>query len=314
MLINRQLCHYLRCCLLATVLSCAVAPLALAQVSVAVLSGGGESHGYDRGTARDRTETTAVAAFTLRRNLICFEARVDGRVGNYILDTGAPSLIINHRGNSDCTEDHQGIGSGGTVALSDYRVGSFEMAQRSVKNYWAVGLDLRSFEARTGQRIDGFVGYDLLNAGELRIDYGQQSFSLRKSRRRPLHGGKAPRHVLPLEMLGHLPVITLSVDEEELRFILDTGAGANLLDEATSVASLVATTEVMNIQGLDGSPADHPIVRLSTAISDSLDLVYMPLAHLQADDAPGVDGILGAPFLRAFTVGIDYRRRRVYLW
>lgn len=313
MLTDRQIITRFYYYLLVVVVSCLICPLATAQASVAVLSSAGEGHRY--GKSADRTDAVVSESFTLRRNLICFEATVDGQLGNYILDTGAPSLIINHRGNGERVTEHQGVGSGGSVALSDYRVGSFEMAQRSIKNYWAIGLDLRSFEARTGQRIDGFVGYDLLNTGELRIDYGKETFTLRKSRRRPLHEGSAPAHVLPLELVGHLPVVTLTVGDQKLRFILDTGAGANLLNDAATLSSVTPTGSVLNIQGLDGVPADHPVVSLVTGISpQAIDLVYMPLGHLQTEGQTAVDGILGAPFLSAFTVGIDYRRRRVYLW
>lgn len=271
----------------------------------------------DRSVAdrRNSVSDTPVETFTLRRNLIFFEASVDGKSGNYILDTGAPSLIVNHRGNSTHS-GYTGVGAGGSVALTDHRVEQFVMGDRTVKNYWAIGLDLRGFEDRTSQRIDGFVGYDLINSGELRIDYRQQKFQLLKSRHRPTHGGAAPRWTIKFFLVDHLPVIKVDIGGKPHYFALDTGAGSNLLDPASVADSaLVGTGKLINIQGLDGRPSDRPIVRMVDAdLLGAQEFVSLSLGHLQSSDSVALSGILGSPFLSQYTIGIDYRRRRVYLW
>ncbi len=260
-------------------------------------------------------------SFTFERNLIFFDALVDGRPGRFILDTGAPSLIMNDRGQSRVAGSYTGLGAGGEVRLSDHRVDHFEMGGRRVKNYWAIGLDLSAFEERTDRRIDGFVGYDLLNRGELRIDYGQETFELLRSVRRPIHKGRAPRAVLKFFLLDHLPVVQLDLNGRKWYFALDTGAGANLLDEAVvSSVAAHATANGMNVQGLDGAAADCPVVAtplpsgLPVTGAGAVEFVAMDVAHLQQPQGVQLAGVLGSAFLSRYTVGIDYRRRRVYLW
>lgn len=295
-------------------LLCVSVTALLSQQTVALLTGSATA--ANEAFIEEGEMLTTTTEFELVRNLICFQAERDGRPGRYILDTGAPSLVINNRGQSSSGTQHRAQGSGGSVELTDQRVRSFEMGNHTVKNYWAVALDLRGFETRTEQHIEGFVGYDLLNYGELRIDYDQQTFGILKSRRRPAHRGLSPSLSIRFQLDGHLPVITLLVNGERHYFIVDTGAGANLVDPAViDPEAVFPTGRMMNIQGLDGRPADHPIVRIEKQmlLADT-DLVSVDLSHLSSERGLPIAGILGSSFLRDFTVGIDYRRRKVHFW
>ena len=270
----------------------------------------------ERGLAAD-----ALASFTFERNLIFFEASVNGQSGNYILDTGAPTLVVNNRGRADAGGNYTGYGSGGTVSCSDYRVADFRMNGRTFRNYWAIGLDLRGMEDRTGRTIDGMVGYDLINDGELRIDYAARSFRLLPSSRHPQHDQREPKAVLKFSLVDHLPVIRLRIDGKRYDFAIDTGAGVNLVDDKlVEKLPLQRTTDRMNIQGLDGRPVDldlYTILLSQLPQSDKneapVELLATDLQHLE-DNGQQIAGILGSAFLSRYTVGIDYRRRRIYLW
>ncbi len=278
-----------------------------------------ESHVSVREAAASGAESP-VEAFTFSRNLIFFEAVVDGHPGNFILDTGAPTLIVNDRGAGAGMGSHTGVGAGGSVQLTDHRISSFEMGGRAIDNYWAVGLDLRDMERRTNARIDGFVGYDLLNSGELRIDYGRRTFQLLPSLRRPTHAGRVPRAVLKFVLVDHLPVVQVRIEGKKYYFAIDTGAGSNLIDDAlTGGAFTQPTGALINIQGLDGNPVDCPLVTLAGTNSlpagpQALEFVGIDLKHLQRKGSLPLAGILGSVFLSQYTVGIDYRRHKLYLW
>ena len=255
--------------------------------------------------------------FRFERNLIFFSAELDGRSAQLILDTGAPGLLVNNHGRPDQrTAATVGLGAGGAVSLTNQKIESLSIGERDYGRWWALGLDLRSLESRTGQRIDGFVGHDLLRRGELRIDYPGRTFSLRRSRRAPTAGGRAPRAVLPFEFVGHLPVVTLQSGGRRLRFAVDTGAGTSLVDPA-SRAALVATGGQIDIQGLDGQPAVHDLVGVELAglpaPAPTVSFAAMDLSHLRAGRRP-IDGIIGSDLLASYVVGIDYRRRKIYLW
>ncbi|MFK8163603.1 MAG: hypothetical protein AB8H12_14230 [Lewinella sp.] len=263
---------------------------------------------------------TAEQSFNFTRNLIFFPARINGRMGNFVLDTGAPALLINNRG-----EDLQsqpaptGLAAGGSVALTNQMVESFEMGGRNLGKRWALALDLRSMEERTGQTIDGFVGHELLNNKEVRINFPDRRFQLRKSVRQPLYKGQEPRKVLRFDFVDHLPVITVKVGKRKLRFAIDTGAGVNIIDE-DNAALCQAVGEQMNIQGLDGKSTLNEVVTIpGLRIVDAEEeketsFVSMDLAHLQSPSGAPISGIIGSAFLRNYVVSIDYRRRKLYFW
>ena len=264
---------------------------------------------------------TAPSTFTFDRNLIFFEASVNGAPGNFILDTGAPTLVVNNRGVAETGGNYTGYGSGGAVQCSDYRVEDFQMTGRTVRNYWAIGLDLRGMEDRTGRTIDGMVGYDLLNDGELRIDYRARSFRLLPSARHPEHEDRAPRAVLKFSLVDHLPVIRLRINGKRYDFAIDTGAGVNLVDvNLDGILPMLRTANQMNIQGLDGQSLDVDLYTLqlpqvppSGTAPAPVEFVATDLQHLQ-ENGQRIAGILGSAFLSRYTVGIDYRRRRIYFW
>lgn len=315
MLINGNLkAVCFRFCLLAGVLLMGLG--ARAQDAVYVLKAGwGDEM---RGSAALPNDNANAQSFDLYRNLIFFSASMDGKVGNFILDTGAPGLLINDKGQAKSPANTEGLGSGGTLALGQRKVESLEFAGQRLGKRWALTTDLRAMEERTGRAIDGFVGYDVLRNSELRIDYLTESFSLLKSTRTPLQSGEAPTHTLKLDFVDHLPVVTLKFGKRKLRFVIDTGAGTNLIDPR--YISLAAKTgEQMNIQGLDGNNMDCDILRLPSpeglnASGQQMKVVSTDLSHLQEPGERPFAGILGSSFLSNYCVGIDYRRRRVYLW
>ena len=111
----------------------------------------------------------------------------------------------------------------------------------------------------------------------------------------------------------------MKVGGKKLRLALDTGASVNLLSDELSHLSL-PLGELMDVQGLDGQPQLLQKVRLEGATTlptgdEPTDFVLMEINALRSDSSSGkLDGILGSGYLSAFTVGVDYRRRRVYLW
>ena len=146
---------------------------------------------------RPYSAPASVQNFDFRNHLICFTAWVDGSPGTYILDTGAPQLLLNDRGRKSSVSTTTGQGAGGRVDLSETYVRSFNLSGRRYEKMWGLSLDLRPVERRLTRRVDGLVGYDLLRHGELRIDYRARTFQLRNSLKSPTHEGRAPTTPYP---------------------------------------------------------------------------------------------------------------------
>lgn len=270
--------------------------------------------------AGNNDNTTVDQPFVFSRNLIFFSARINGQEGNFVLDTGAPALLLNNRGGDQHGHLTQvGVGAGGSVALTNHRVESFEIGDNNLGKRWALTLDMRSMEQRTGQTIDGFVGHELFDNKEVRINFPDRRFSLQKSVRHPLHEGKEPRRILNFDFVDHLPVITVKVGKRKLRFAIDTGAGVNIIDEDKKDL-FQAVGEQMNIQGFDGNSTVNNVVTIpglsivEIEEQEAISFVSMDLTHLQSPAGAPISGIIGSAFLHNYVVGIDYRRRKLYFW
>ncbi|OAV45033.1 aspartyl protease family protein [Lewinella sp. 4G2] len=294
---------------------------ALAQVPNTVASN--EVANYLRVDANDKFKdlrpglTAGAQSFDFSNNLIYFTAVADGKRGNFILDTGAPEVLINDRGLASRGSAPVGIAAGGEVSLADHFIKSFVFTGKEHRKMWAYSLDLRPLETRIGKEVDGFVGYNLLGDSELRIDYFARTFQLVASEKRPVHFGRQPDHEVAFSMVGHLPVVTVKLGKQKLRLALDTGASVSLID--ASVAQTKPSGSKMNIQGLDGEAFVANLVNLDGNADlpqlENLEFASFEVTQQSASrSGKDIHGILGSDYLSKFVIGIDYRRRRLYLW
>ena len=286
--------------------------LARTQDAVTMLRAGG----IKGATAGRSTTATDHQSFDFANHLIVFTTEIDDTLGTFVLDTGAPTLLVNHRGTAGA-DPLTGVSAGGDLTVTERYVRSFTLLGKTRRKNWALGADLRPFEERLDRPIDGFVGHDLLSGGELRIDYANHSFQLLKSVRRPLHAQRAPDHTFNVSFSDHLPVVTVRVGKKNLRLALDTGASVNVLSTAHRDLTL-SLPKATEIQGLDGTPILLPQVQLTEVVNlpnlHQSPFALMSMSHLQSAGSEPIDGILGSCYLANFTIGIDYPRGKLYLW
>lgn len=291
----------------------------ISQGEVALLRVNAEpKHGLD--AARDKSILRF--PFELQRNLIWVQATVDEAQGYYILDTGAPTLLINDHGTTKA-KGSVGLGSGGEIALAEHEVNSFRLAGIEQGRQTAYRIDLRKMEGRTGRALHGMVGHEQLRDYELLIDYPGREIQLYPARKNELHAEGTPRFGVRFYYQDHLPVITLKQGKKKRRFALDTGAGSNLIHTKSQAFRRGATVRVeeayVNIQGLDGQSLTEEVVRLpdlklEDRIISATEFVGTDLSHLQSAGTLPLDGILGTSFLRDYRVSIDFRKQMVYFW
>jgi len=271
----------------------------------------------------ERLDNSAVLRFPfeLDHNLIWVEAEVNGIKGPYILDTGAPTLLINDRGTIKIKEPI-GFGSGTEVDLHHGRVRSFSFAGIEHGAQPTLNIDLRGMESRTQRPLNGLIGHEQLDKYELLIDYATKESSLFPHKNNALHAQDTPVLTLPFYYVDHLPVIILYHGDRKLYFAIDTAAGYNLLNRKpgrNKHIGLEFTGNSMNVKGVDGHEQNNPIVAI-----DHLDFGDYPIPrvgfvscninHLQPDEGRPIDGILGTPFLKQYRVSINFRKRRMYIW
>ena len=248
--------------------------------------------------------------FVLVNNLPVVQATVDGKTGNFILDTGAEATLLNQRYFSGVPTATP-VGTGATGAFqqtSSYRINRFVWQGLIVQGVDLTAMDLNHLGAAP---LLGVLGADLLAHYAVTVDYATRTVVLRAAGGLP---PLPPRLSLPFDRRGHLPVIQVSIAHHTYNLAIDSGAGVNMLSE-TLLAGLKNELTTPFSTSLGGAATQKQTVNGGTLkqvlLAPQWPLVNMatvfttigPLANSQPTP---VDGILGYEFLRQYQVTINY--------
>jgi len=261
---------------------------------------------------------------TPRRNpLILVPVSVEG-TGPYefILDTGASiSLLSSELGRSlgvAVTGTKEGMGAAGSVTLELGRVGSLSIGDTELHDV-EVGLtdELAKIGAVAQAKIDGDLGYNVLQHFRVTVDYSRSLLHLQAASGESGKDGAVPFEIAPSKPLMVLPVEVNG--HGPYRFCLDTGTSMTAISPALA-AEL----------GISMTPGDRPGMGAGGPISVSFGkLTSLAVGHHRVEDldvtsadffssiakAAGTDfdGIVGYNFLKSYRVTIDYPGSALHL-
>lgn len=259
--------------------------------------------------------------FELVNGMLLVRASVDHQQGTFILDTGAPLVVLNQRGLSGA-DSRPAFGCSGAVAVGSRNIRHFAWANQEKYQMEVLTADLQHLERATGRPITGLIGYPILREWEILIDYSTQRLFLFQAREERWPAATKPLAVIPVTFQDHLPVLTMYINGKALRLGLDTGSESNLIDALALkklTATRIDTIDQQEIQGLDKTIRTVPVVSLSDVSLqdlpvDSTPFLVTDLSHLKSRTGLSIDGLLGFDFLRRLRFSINYQTGELYLW
>ena len=138
----------------------------------------------------------------------------------------------------------------------------------------------------------------------------------------PALAGDAPEHVLPMWMQGGHPAVAVSLDgrAEPLRFVVDSAAGATLVDDrvARRYGLEDADAAVSHSQGASAKAAQLRRMRTTSWRLGSWQLqasgVQADLSSLAKDDEAVIDGLVGNDLTGRWDTRWDFGRNELALW
>lgn len=172
-------------------------------------------------------------------NLILIEAQIDTLIGDFILDTGAPYLVLNktYFRNASVQMGKKSVGVAGSHENSfRTQVDFLDIQGLSYHQLSADVAELGHIENRKGVKILGLLGVNLFTNFELVIDLQKNVLyihQLDKDGKIPAEEviiKKPPLFTCPLMLSNNTIFIKGSIGGKKLRFCLDTGAEMNVLD------------------------------------------------------------------------------------
>ena len=265
-------------------------------------------------------ETTAPTTsnssnFNLVGGLIMVNATINGEPGAFILDTGAPSLVLNTKEEKSNFVLASSVSS--SIKVGETMVENFQWGSYEKTNLAAYTLDISHMNGG-GKSPDGLIGYQVLKNNAVMINFHESEITLlsKKDLKKKI---KSSDEVItiPFSTDGHLPIIKLKINNKTYRFGLDTGAEQNLLNKSLFDATNPSNIQYELMQGLDGGIRKVAVGELKNLKSkayqiDQLKFLYSDFSGIT--DSYEIDGLLGLPFFQGKTFVIDYRKNQLHIW
>ncbi len=264
--------------------------------------------------------------FITAGKLIVVQATVNGRPGNFILDTGVADLVLNARyftGEATDKVFHGINGQAGDLAVAS---ANLQIGDRKWNAVYAEVIPLDMVERAKHMPIHGLLGTNLFHDYTLVIDFQQlrvQLYPLAKNREDECFA----REGIPLQRLlfqykGRTPLVRLPFGSLSLRLTLDTGAEINLLsgELLELLTPYVSVRRRQRFCGFGGQTQEATLVhftglQIGPLISQRMNTAFVNLhAYNRHVAGPKADGIAGIELMRQFRVGFNFKDREIYLW
>lgn len=261
-----------------------------------------------------------VTKFELVRGMVVVQAEMDGKLANFILDTGSPMMILNEK--SEAASATQAAGLQGSMSGDWKTINMFSWAGVRKFDMQALTTDIGALEMVTNRPIAGLIGYEFLEDFELLMDFEHQLITLVPQGGNSKMEGWVLKSQIPFTMAGHLPVIEAQIGDKKLRLGLDTGANTNLLSSASAAdldAELVTPVSNAGVLGMGGDSFKMmagDVVETSIGGLNfwNMRFVFSDISHLRNLVDHKVDGLLGFPFFKSGKFSVNYASQVISIW
>ena len=256
-----------------------------------------------------------------RQGLYFIRGVADRDTGLFLLDTGAPGLIL-HRAAAAAPGVQQAAIEGATGTVAAYRlyVSEFSIANLLQRSVPAIGIDLTAARKLLGEDLIGIIGYGQLHDASAHVDFRRRTIRFGESRTSREHNPAeaAGQRVYDFAFQAHLPTVRIGVGDDAYNLAFDTGSEVNVFDESILPElgeSIRGRPSFKDVSGVDAHVERAPYALVRLALLDEDRYSNRPFAFLDLEgfrqNLPELDGILGVGFWGADAIVIDYPAREI---
>jgi predicted aspartyl protease len=275
---------------------------------------------------------STIIPFSRAGNLIVIKARVDTTEGNFILDTGAPKLILNltYFRNYHAAEHSGGVSGGitGSAAAEPTNVSLLSFGPIKYYKVEADRINLGHIENSKGLKILGLLGMQLFKRFEMIIDYEKNLLYLHLIHKKEASTYKhemlndaTAYNVFPISIVRDKLLTYGEMAGKKLTFIIDTGAESNVLDsrlpnkifEQVNITKRVMLTG-SGSQRIEALYGNMKSMKLNKIDMGSLPVLVTNLEKMCFSYDHCLDGMLGFDFLSLHKIGFNFVTRKMYIW
>jgi hypothetical protein len=278
-------------------------------------------------------DSTSIIPFNRAGNLIMVQGRVDTTRGNFILDTGAPHLVLNITYFRDypqtVVQDETQTSMTGTAGpLVRTMVKEFVLGTLDYYRLDADLVNLGHIENSKGVKVLGLLGVELFKQCEMIIDYERNLIYLHRIGRKEVNtyrhemlNDTSTYRTFSFEITDNRIMTRTEMAGKKLKFIIDCAAESNVLNSRLpdKIYDNVSITRRVMLKGVNDRKVEALFGNLSNMTLDKQDLGTLPVLITNLENtcfsyAGCVDGILGFDFLSLHKIGFNFVKRKMYIW
>lgn len=268
--------------------------------------------------------------FKLIDNLIIIEAELLSQRGNFIIDTGSETLILNKSHfRSKATKHQKNRSTAGVIDLIDNPLEKwlkeFIINDIRLENKHSDVIDLSHIESSKKIHLLGIIGYNILKDYEVFIDMYLNQITLTRVDKNGERLDTRPMletiiDTVDFKLKHHTIVLETYVDQHKLKFGLDTGAEYNQLNKRSSkkILKYFYPNKRLMLMGASGKKIEVMAGKLyRVKLTDTI--YFAPMETLltnlnQMNEAFGtsLDGVLGYEFFKQQRTIINYKKEKLY--
>jgi len=272
-----------------------------------------------------------IIPFTRIGNLILIRAKADTATGFFVLDTGAPGLVLNityfrHYPASAPTE---GGGITGSTTASRTSIDSFRLGPVKYSRVDADLINLGHIESSKGVKIFGLLGMELLARFEMIIDYGAGVIYLHLIGKKESSVYRSPQlsdtstySTIPIDIEEGKIIVYIYLKGKKLKFVIDSGAESNVLDSRLpdKVFQQVEITRRVLLGGSGSNKVEALYGQIKDLRIGEMDISTLPVlitnlkSLCDAYNTDCLNGMLGFDFLSLHKIGFNFVNHKMYIW
>lgn len=273
-----------------------------------------------------------IIPFNRAGNLILIKAKADTTDGNFILDTGAPGLILNmtYFRNYPQIGEVEGETGGitGAITASPTLVNTLSMAAVKYSKVSADRVNLGHIENSKGVKILGLLGMQLFKQFEMIIDYEKSVIYLHHITKKDGKNYKSDQlqdtsayNILNITVSDNKLFTKGQIGSKKLTFVIDTGAESNVLDSRlpNSLFENFNIDRRVKLNGAGNTKIEAIYGDMQQVMVGNLNVTNLPLLVTNLEKMcfaydKCIDGILGFDFLALHKIGFNFVTNKMYIW
>ena len=263
-------------------------------------------------------------------SLIIIEAQVDTVMGNFVLDTGAPGLVLNEtyfRDHRHLDETQSG-GINGEAYAYNTVVDNLSILDLHYSRLTASVTNLAAIENSKGIKVLGLLGTRLFARLAITIDLFHNVLYIHKvdNKGEILPGERPftkPDMVTPFKLLSDVIFIKGTIADYSMWFAFDTGAECNLLDEGNfkKVAKQMRVMHQSTLLGIGNSRYQNTFAVFDKMVIGNYVFTNNHILITRLDEMGkaynnSMDAILGHDFFSRgiFTINFVKKELEMYIY